>query len=232
VIAEVPEGAEQYWREYLRGSEPAAGQIRDRLRPVQRLSESELRRERVGLSVEEIASAHEFARTHGFTLHTLIQGAWALLLSRYCGRSDVVFGVTRSGRGSRSGAVGMWIHTLPFRARIDGRATSVEWLRELRRDWQTQRAFETVPLEAVCRRAGVTTGAPSFDAWLIFDHASPIETLRMLDPPWKLRSLRRVQKTDAPLTLAAYGAPELSIELIYDERFYCQETMRPWRAIS
>ena len=235
VFAEVPAGAEQYWNEYLRGngrgSGQAAGQITDRLRPVPRLSASELRRERVSLSVEETANAHEFARAHGFTVHTLIQGAWALLLSRYCGKSDVVFGVTRSGRSSRSGAVGMWIRTLPFRARIDSRATSVEWLRELRRDWQAQREFETVPLEVVCRWGGFAAGAVPFDSWLIFDHASPIETLRMLDPRWNHRSLRRVQKTDAPLTLAAYGGAELSIELsielIYDERFYCQETMRP-----
>jgi surfactin family lipopeptide synthetase C len=227
VSAEVPEGAEQFWNEYLRGSGQAAGQITDRLRPIRSLSASESRRERVKLTVEETANAHTFARAHGFTIHTLIQGAWALLLSRYCGRSDVVFGVTRAGRGFRSGAVGMWIHTLPFRARIDGRATSVEWLRELRRDWQSQRAFETVPLEAVCRWGGLAAGAVPFDSWLIFDHASPIETLRMLNPRWKERSLRRVQKTDTPLTLAAYGAPELSIELIYDERFYCQETVRP-----
>jgi amino acid adenylation domain-containing protein len=227
LFAEVPDGAEQYWNEYLQGSGQAAGQITDRLRPVQSLSASQMLRERVNLSVEETANAHQFSRVHGFTVHTLIQGAWALLLSRYCGRSDVVFGVTRSGRGSRSEAVGMWIRTLPFRAGIDGRATSVEWLRELRRDWQAQRPFETVPLETVCRWGGLAAGAVPFDSLLVFDHASPIETLRTLDPRWMHCSLRRVQKTDAPLTLAAYGAPELSIELIYDLRFYCRETMRP-----
>ncbi|MCP4661145.1 MAG: amino acid adenylation domain-containing protein, partial [bacterium] len=38
------------------------------------------------------------ARRHRLTLNTLTQGAWALLLSRYCDCRDVVFGVVVSGR--------------------------------------------------------------------------------------------------------------------------------------
>ena len=40
----------------------------------------------------------DLARSRRLTLSTLIQGAWALLLGRYSGRSDVVFGVTVAGR--------------------------------------------------------------------------------------------------------------------------------------
>ena len=39
-----------------------------------------------------------FARRHRLTVNTLVQGAWALLLSRYGGAEDVVFGVTVAGR--------------------------------------------------------------------------------------------------------------------------------------
>ena len=39
-----------------------------------------------------------FARSRRLTLGTLIQGAWAILLSRYSGRHDVIFGTTVSGR--------------------------------------------------------------------------------------------------------------------------------------
>ena len=38
------------------------------------------------------------ARVHGMTVNTMIQGAWAILLSRMTGREDVVFGATVSGR--------------------------------------------------------------------------------------------------------------------------------------
>ena len=55
-------------------------------------------------------------------LNNVVQGAWALLLSRYSGRSDVVFGVTRSGRTSSPDdacKVGFYINTLPLRVEVE-----------------------------------------------------------------------------------------------------------------
>src|SRR5208282_4154785 len=38
------------------------------------------------------------ARSHGLTLNTILQGAWAILLGRLTGHDDVVFGTTVAGR--------------------------------------------------------------------------------------------------------------------------------------
>ena len=38
------------------------------------------------------------AQRAGLTVNTVVQGAWALLLSRWSGTEDVVFGSTVSGR--------------------------------------------------------------------------------------------------------------------------------------
>jgi iturin family lipopeptide synthetase C len=55
----------------------------------------------------------------GITLSTLLQGAWGLLLGRYYGDQDVVFGSVVSGRGAPvSGIetmVGLLINTIPVR---------------------------------------------------------------------------------------------------------------------
>lgn len=59
----------------------------------------------------------------GVTANTLVQGAWAVLLSALTGRRDVVFGATVSGRpGSLAGVesmVGLFINTVPVRVRCD-----------------------------------------------------------------------------------------------------------------
>ena len=39
-----------------------------------------------------------FARQHQVTLNTLVQAAWGLVLARYSGERDVIFGATVSGR--------------------------------------------------------------------------------------------------------------------------------------
>ncbi|MET9393090.1 amino acid adenylation domain-containing protein [Streptomyces sp. NPDC006624] len=59
----------------------------------------------------------------GVTTNTLVQGAWAVLLSALTGRTDVVFGATVSGRpGSLAGVesmVGLFINTVPVRVRCE-----------------------------------------------------------------------------------------------------------------
>lgn len=63
------------------------------------------------------------ARSRGITVNTLMQMAWALVLSRLTDRNDVVFGVTVSGRPAEISGVetmiGLFINTVPLRVRLD-----------------------------------------------------------------------------------------------------------------
>ena len=65
----------------------------------------------------------EAARSRGVTVNTLVQMTWAMLLSAFTDRSDVVFGVTVSGRPSELAGVetmvGLFINTVPLRVRLD-----------------------------------------------------------------------------------------------------------------
>jgi aspartate racemase len=63
------------------------------------------------------------ARRHDLTLSTVVQGVWALVLSRLTGRDDVVFGETVADRpaevpGSEA-MIGLFVNTLPVRVRLD-----------------------------------------------------------------------------------------------------------------
>jgi hypothetical protein len=64
----------------------------------------------------------ECARQHNVTFNTIIQAAWTVLLSRYTGKEDLVFGSTMAGRpGEIPGIermVGLFINTLPVRMQL------------------------------------------------------------------------------------------------------------------
>ncbi|MEU4148644.1 condensation domain-containing protein, partial [Streptomyces parvulus] len=64
-----------------------------------------------------------WARGRGVTMNTVVQGAWALALAQATGRDDVVFGATVSGRPPElpgvESMIGLFINTLPVRARLD-----------------------------------------------------------------------------------------------------------------
>ena len=57
--------------------------------------------QQVLLTPELSGALQALARRHKLTLNTIFQGAWALLLSRYSGSRDVLFGVAVSGRPPR-----------------------------------------------------------------------------------------------------------------------------------
>ncbi|WNG80208.1 non-ribosomal peptide synthetase [Mycobacterium sp. ITM-2016-00316] len=80
-------------------------------------------RTEIDLDQEATSALLEAARSRGVTVSTLFQMAWATILSAFTDRSDVVFGVTVSGRPDElSGVeamVGLFINTVPLRIRLD-----------------------------------------------------------------------------------------------------------------
>ncbi|MFN3002056.1 amino acid adenylation domain-containing protein [Mycolicibacterium wolinskyi] len=80
-------------------------------------------RTEVTLDEQRSAAIFDAARSRGVTVNTLFQMAWAAILSAFTDRTDVVYGVTVSGRPDElSGVetmVGLFINTVPLRVRVD-----------------------------------------------------------------------------------------------------------------
>ncbi|BBY30722.1 non-ribosomal peptide synthetase [Mycolicibacterium sediminis] len=80
---------------------------------------------RTEVSLDEQATADllDAGRVRGVTVNTLFQMAWASILSTFTDRTDVVYGVTVSGRpDDLSGVetmVGLFVNTVPLRVRLD-----------------------------------------------------------------------------------------------------------------
>jgi amino acid adenylation domain-containing protein len=207
---------ERFWRNYLRDLPETTDDYIDRTAPGgapgATFSKYSLR-----LSEDLTNALREFSGRRGLTLHTLIQGAWALLLSRYTGRSDIVFGVTRAGRRPEdSQRVGVSINTLPVRIRVLPDIEAGQWLDQIRRDWIVTRDYGDASLENLREWCGFAPGTPLFHSLLVYDHEPPGETLLRIGGGARLRRFRRVQRTDMPLTVAAYGKPVVTLDLIYD----------------
>jgi mycobactin peptide synthetase MbtF len=78
------------------------------------------------------------ARSRGVTLNALLQMAWAVILARLTDRTDVVFGVTVSGRPAELTGVetmiGLFINTVPLRVQLEAAASVGEQCLAVQRD--------------------------------------------------------------------------------------------------
>ncbi len=219
--------AQQYWQHNLAGLGETTGYLVDRISTPWWTGDEGPGRRSVRLSDELTQALEGFAQQHSITVNTLVQGAWALLLSRYSGRRNVVFGATRAGRQSSipeaSGMIGLFINTLPVRVAAPLDAPLVSWLREIRAGWTNMQAYEQAPLDKIREWSGLPPGQPLFDTVLNFDREPAGETLRKLGGAWLNREFTRLQRTDSTLTLAVYGKPVLSFDIVYDTRLFGQE---------
>ena len=176
------------------------------------------------LSPSTTAALETFARQNQLTLNTLIQGAWAFLLSRYSGADDVVFGATRACRKSAlensESMIGLLINTLPVRLKIRRRDTVMDCLKALRTQWVSLREHEHTPLSRVQSWSDVPSGQPLFETIVVFENSHLEGKLRELGEDWKTRSVRIHQQTHYPLTLEAYADLSLLLRIDYSrDRF-------------
>jgi natural product biosynthesis luciferase-like monooxygenase protein len=219
-----PSGDEAFWRELLQGFRaPTPLGFASSTEPTGR-GERE-----ASLSVETTLALRAIADRHGLTLNTIVQGAWALLLARHAGENDVVFGATRAGRHGTvpraDSTLGVFINTLPVRARIDGDRSVVEWLSELRTQGLAVRPHEHAALVDVMRWSEVPHGSPLFESLIVYDHELLGTTMRSRGGPWATRDARLVERTSFPITLYASGEDALSLKIAYDRPRFCDRAM-------
>ncbi|MEV7194404.1 amino acid adenylation domain-containing protein [Streptomyces sp. NPDC093510] len=121
---------------------------------------------------EELTGALvELARGRGLTVNTVVQGAWALVLARLAGRTDVVFGATVAGRPAElpgvEAMIGLFINTLPVRVRLDGAQHMSELLTRLQEAQSGLIAHQHVGLAEVQKLAGP---AAVFDTLVLYEN--------------------------------------------------------------
>ncbi|GMV31581.1 MAG: hypothetical protein AMXMBFR59_37060 [Rhodanobacteraceae bacterium] len=121
-----------YWRTQLAGVPAVHALPLDRPRPAQQ----DFRGSRVsrGLDAHRSATLRELARTHDVTLFMLLQTAFAALLSRWSGESEIVVGTPIAGRQRAEFArvVGLFVNTLVLRNDVSGNPGFAELLARTR----------------------------------------------------------------------------------------------------
>ena len=157
---------EEFWRARLRGAEPTPMRFEQPADPGQ--EPEEIAQIELALSTDATARLVDRARAHGLALNTVCQAAWALILGRYAGSDDVLFGATVSGRPPELPGVdrmiGLFINTLPVRVDLPAREPVGRWLERLQVQAAEAREHEYTPLASAQRWSGAAPGSPLLTA--------------------------------------------------------------------
>lgn len=210
--------AEVYWRKTLIGFTSPTPLVFDRM-PQPGASEQPFFKERVVLLDEETTNnLRGFTSEHRLTLNTLLQGAWALLLSRRSGTTDVVFGSAVSGRSAFipkiDHAVGIFVNVLPARVFVSRDLQVVPWLKNIQKQQAEARRFEFCSLADIHGWSDMPRNRPLFESVLVFQNfptgiavpeSAGIEVVRV----------GLLERNSAPLALVIEPGARLHLRLVY-----------------
>ncbi len=220
--------AEKFWREFLKGVDtPTSLGVKKYVDDVVD-KQATYTQENIKLSKTVTAGLQSFAKQFQLTINTIIQGAWALLLSRYSGEENVIFGITSSGRPPIDGSesmIGVFINTLPLLLDVDGEEKLLPWLRKLQSRQIELRQYEYCRLVDVQKWSEIPKGIPLFESIFIFENY-PVTASREEIADLTIGDVSVINTTNYPITVMVAPDSELSLSIMYDERYFDTAVIR------
>lgn len=213
--------AQRYWQETLRGfiqptplgKEAALTGTADQAEPYGYHS--------ARLSAATTKTLQTLARQQHLTLNTLIQGVWALLLNRYSGQTDVVFGTTVSGRPAdlkdAEAMVGLFINSLPLRVPVLPQAQLWPWLQELQTQQLKLQQHGYCSVGQIRQWSEMPGTLPLYESLLVFEnYPADFSTFQSQGVTLAIGEVQAIgAQTNHALTLIVTAGSDIGFQLVY-----------------
>lgn len=126
------------------------------------------------LPVDLSESMQTFGQQEHITQSTLIQGIWAILLSKLLQKKDVAFGNTVSGRSAdipnMDLLAGLFMNVLPVSAMIEEDQSIGDWMRTLQLSVVATHKYEHTSLTQILNWANWKHASTLFDTLLVYEN--------------------------------------------------------------
>ena len=218
--------AEKFWRKSLAGFTAPVNLNLNRKEPG---GESNYERIRIELSAALSTAIQNVARQNQMTPNIVVQSAWALLLSRYSGQSDVVWGTTFSGRptslpGSEQ-MVGLFINTLPLRAKLDPLEPLIAAMKRLQAMLVEVAEHEFTPLVSLRQWSEVPRSQELFETLVVFENYPMRDAVLKIGGELEIHNPRAFERANYPLSLVVIPGSPMSLEFYYESKRFDAQTV-------
>ncbi len=218
------QAAESFWRRELTGFTRPVDMLRGRRPGLDDVGQEQNHRE-FELSAESTQQLLDACRRHRLTIASVQQAGWALLLSRYSGWDDVVFGSSDSGRAvdlpGVEDMVGLCVNTLPTRVHVHDDQPSLDFLRQVQAGAAAAREHAHLPLTRVQAWSEVPTGVELFDTIQTVQNFERQEAQSLAHALWdriegsQLIGHDHFVRTNYPLTLTSLPGERMVLRVSY-----------------
>jgi bacitracin synthase 3 len=222
------ESSTRYWQNYLDSFAEQTGV------PRTKISKEEIRNINAAVSavldMEKTARLNKLAGRNHVTLNIVIQTLWGILLGKYNGKEDVVFGAVVSGRpleleGVES-MVGLFINTIPVRIRFEEKMKFYRLLQQVQAEALAGGPYHYNPLAEIQSRTALKQNLIDhifiFENYPITEQIEGYEREKSLGNKISLRlaNVEIFEQTNYDLNVVLGGSDRLSITFQYNGNVY------------
>ncbi|MEW6234511.1 MAG: amino acid adenylation domain-containing protein [Candidatus Omnitrophota bacterium] len=218
------EAARAYWRDYLSGYESLAsplGANAAKRKEGYAVEEYDFR-----LDAETSAALNRLAAQNGATLNTAMQCLWGVLLSRYNGADDVVFGAVASGRPADVNGVerlvGLFINTIPVRIRLHDDLSFMDLMKQIQIASTESAPYDFFPFAEIQAESPLKHGL--LDHLLVFENYPIDSKLQEITEDsglgFKVEGIRTFEQVHYNFGLLVHPGAEIEIKFNYNGNAY------------
>ncbi|MEL6442309.1 MAG: condensation domain-containing protein, partial [Cyanobacteria bacterium J06621_8] len=177
--------AESFWQKALKGIKiPTSLNYIANNESTEQSSNQEVRydEEIIKLSLETTKELNSFATQYRLTQATIINGIWAILLSRYSCCNNVLYGCTVTGRPADLEGVesmaGMFVNTLPIHVQVNQEESLISWMQRFQLQLVETRNYEFTPLVKAHQWSEIPPGLTLFDSLVVLENFPVSEIIK------------------------------------------------------
>ena len=213
--------AEKFWQKSLKGLTGPISLGNDKFSNWMDEEKKKFANQTIKLSEDLTTKLQSFVKQYKITLNCLVQSVWALLLARYSGEEDILFGVTISGRTADipgiESMVGLFINTLPMRIRVSPKDSLLSLLTYIHSQQLQLQQYGYSALTDIHKYSEFPPKVPLFESILVFEN-TPVSpsALNQIDEVKVSKILSMGSETNYPLNFAVHPGMELQLKIIYD----------------
>ena len=223
------ERAQKFWQASLKGFSAPTPLFNDVTVDASTPQADEFGTQTGYLSAETTDALNQLSRKHGLTLNTILQGSWALLLSRFSGEPDVCLGAVVSGRPADltgvEDMIGLFINSLPIRVTAPADERLLPWLKRIQIEQAEVREFEYSPLVEIQSWSEVPGGTQLFDSLFLFENYQKDVELEDMSKQIAIEDVQWFERLNYPLTAIGIPGQRLALRITYRTESYSREAI-------
>lgn len=226
--------AKAYWKSYLKGHEEITTIPFAKDNNLNEVINQEMV---LVLDKKKTSCITRMAQESKITVNTVIQSIWAVLLSKYNNRNDIVYGYVVSGRNAEIEGVevipGLFINTLPLRVEFPEHINFQELTRHISNITLNNSKHDYLSLAEIQNQCEAKSDLIS--SLLVFENY-PIDEKKLNEEILRSNDLKilnsvfvlphhLIEGTNYSLTLVVNQDTDMSINFVYNEKVFSEESI-------